>query len=88
MTHGPRADIINVYTTFPWEMLCEEIAKLKIPPQKAAPQTEKTPMISIGASSVDYTRYYSECNAMISNSKTCGADGTRTRGLRRDRPAL
>jgi integrase len=30
ITHGPRGDIINVYTTFPWPALCEEVAKLKI----------------------------------------------------------
>jgi hypothetical protein len=28
--HGPRGDIMNMYTTFPWPPLCEEVAKLKI----------------------------------------------------------
>lgn len=30
VTHGPRGDIMNIYTTLPWELLCEEVAKLKI----------------------------------------------------------
>ena len=30
ISHGPRGDIINVYTTFPWPSLCDEVAKLKI----------------------------------------------------------
>ena len=30
VTHGPRGDIMSVYTSFPWEALCAEVAKLKI----------------------------------------------------------
>jgi integrase len=30
VTHGPRGNIINVYTTFPWPALCAEVAKLRI----------------------------------------------------------
>jgi hypothetical protein len=30
VTHGPRGDIISVYTTFPWPALCTEVAKLQI----------------------------------------------------------
>ena len=30
ITHGPRGDIMNMYTTFPWPTLCAEVAKLKI----------------------------------------------------------
>ena len=30
ITHGPRGDIISVYTTFPWPALCAEVAKLQI----------------------------------------------------------
>jgi integrase len=30
VSHGPRGDIVSVYTTFPWPALCAEIAKLKI----------------------------------------------------------
>lgn len=30
VTHGPRGDIVDIYTTFPWPALCAEVAKLKI----------------------------------------------------------
>jgi len=30
ITHGPRGDIINVYSSFPWPALGAEVAKLKI----------------------------------------------------------
>jgi integrase len=30
ITHGPRGDIVSVYTTFPWPALCAEVQKLKI----------------------------------------------------------
>jgi integrase len=30
ISHGPRGDIINVYSSFPWPALCAEVAKLKI----------------------------------------------------------
>lgn len=30
ISHGPRGDIVSLYTTFPWAALCAEVAKLKI----------------------------------------------------------
>jgi hypothetical protein len=30
ITHRPRSDIINAYSSFPWPALCAEVAKLKI----------------------------------------------------------
>jgi hypothetical protein len=30
VTHGPRGDIVDLYTTLPWELLCDEVAKLQI----------------------------------------------------------
>jgi integrase len=32
ISHGPRGDIVSVYTTFPWPVLCAEVSKLKIEP--------------------------------------------------------
>ena len=32
ISHGPRGDIVSVYTTFPWPVLCAEVGKLKIEP--------------------------------------------------------
>jgi integrase len=30
VSHGPVGDIVDLYTTLPWQTLCEEVAKLKI----------------------------------------------------------
>ena len=30
ITHGPRGDIMDLYTTVPWDVLCEEVAQLRI----------------------------------------------------------
>jgi integrase len=30
VSHGPRGDIVSVYTTFPWPALCAEVAKLQL----------------------------------------------------------
>ncbi len=30
VTHGPRGDIVDLYTTLPWSLLCEEVGKLRI----------------------------------------------------------
>lgn len=30
VTHGPRGDIVSIYTTFPWPALCAEVAKLNL----------------------------------------------------------
>ncbi|MFN7130731.1 MAG: hypothetical protein ACK4N5_01530, partial [Myxococcales bacterium] len=30
VTHGPGGDIVDVYTTLPWDSLCAEVAKLRI----------------------------------------------------------
>jgi len=30
VTHGPKGDIVDLYTTLPWHTLCEEVARLKI----------------------------------------------------------
>ena len=29
-THGPRGDIMSMYTSLPWPTLCDECAKLRI----------------------------------------------------------
>ena len=30
MSHGPREDIVDMYTTLPWELLCSELLNIKI----------------------------------------------------------
>ena len=42
--HGPRGDIINLYTTFPWPVMCREVAKLAITlPAPSLPQQPPQP---------------------------------------------
>jgi integrase len=31
VTHGPRGNIMDQYTELPWSLLCEEVAKLRLP---------------------------------------------------------
>ena len=47
ISHGPRGDIVSVYTTFPWPVLCAEVAKLEIEPA----------VVRIPRGLVDKTRY-------------------------------
>ena len=92
ISHGPTGDIMDLYTTLPWNARCEEVAKLNIDLRNAA--------ISEG---VDEALLQSLLQSKLSTPSDkkkapslfdlgllarCGADGTRTRGLRRDRPAL
>jgi integrase len=44
ISHGPRGDIVSMYTTLPWRVLCEELAKLDIRVQRdcAEPATLAT----------------------------------------------
>jgi len=37
ITHGPKGDVFDDYTTLPWPALCEEIAKLKVAPPAPVP---------------------------------------------------
>jgi hypothetical protein len=30
VTHGPSGNILDIYTSMPWEILCAEVAKLRI----------------------------------------------------------
>jgi len=41
VTHNPKRDIMDVYTTMPWPALCEEVAKLRIRRLPTAPAGER-----------------------------------------------
>lgn len=70
VTHGPPADIIDLYTTLPWETLCSQVAVLKIQRRPTSPHLpEPTPN---PASSVD--------------SAPAGAEELLQRCYRRDAP--
>jgi hypothetical protein len=81
ITHGPRGNIVDIYTSLPWPLLCEEVAKLRV--QLLAGQVIQLPPRE------PEVRNKKAWKALTFQALVCcGVDGTRTRGLRRDRPAL
>jgi integrase len=46
ISHNPRGNIVDIYTSMPWPSLCEEVAKLKVERRKgAAIPTPETPQV-------------------------------------------
>jgi integrase len=43
LTHPGEKDIIGLYTSFPWAVVCEELAKLRIPLPVTVPPVESAP---------------------------------------------
>ena len=43
ITHGPRGDIVSVYTTFPWPALCEEVKKPADQPPRGTGSRRRSP---------------------------------------------
>jgi integrase len=48
ISHGPRGDIVSIYTSFPWPALCTEVVKLKIELRKNLENTEKSIAFATG----------------------------------------
>jgi integrase len=48
ISHGPRGDIVSIYTTFPWPALCAEVVKLGIELRKTPENTEKLSEFATG----------------------------------------
>jgi hypothetical protein len=88
VTHGPRGDIVDLYTTLPWETLCAEVAKLRISLREGKVIALPRAANAGEGDGAYYDRYYSPPKLASSGRISSGVDGTRTRGLRRDRPAL
>jgi len=96
MTHNAHGDVVDAYTTFSYATMCEQIEKL--PLQLSDRRTDAY------ATSPPWIDWYAlrgasppalSCSLPAARAKgadslqfSSGADGTRTRGLRRDRPAL
>lgn len=90
VTHGPPEGIMSVYTTLPWETLCEDVKKLRIAVREGVvvPIAKRAAALGGGDSFHYYKANYRDANDLDLQRFFSGADGTRTRGLRRDRPAL
>ena len=93
-THGPSGDIIDIYTSMPWEPLCEAVSCLKLDLLEGKVIQLKVQNVSgaDGGFLPSFSRSIPDKkNPEVSSTsglRVGGADGTRTRGLRRDRPAL
>ncbi|MDP9002571.1 MAG: hypothetical protein M3O46_20980 [Myxococcota bacterium] len=79
VTHGPRGDIVDLYTTLAWELICLEVGKLKVrlrDPQIVA-------LVHAGGvgqpDGISYSAYYRPRNQASSDIILGGVDGTRTR---------
>jgi integrase len=85
-THTPRkGGAIDLYTTFPWEALCEEVAKLKV--RRQTSHGDVVPLRAMAASEQNqpvapaafYRFSTAERNEMNSQGKSGGGAGSRTR---------
>ncbi len=87
VTHGPEGDIIDLYTTLPWEALCNEVAKLKIewrvgrviPFSRAASADDKCAKSDEQGTGVYYPFTTPDQNVATSQKKTAEVHGNRTR---------
>lgn len=59
VSHNPRGNIVDIYTTMPWPSLCEEVAKLKVERRKGdlIPMPE-VPQVREKTSGPNYSPYY------------------------------
>jgi integrase len=96
ITHRTRADMMNAYTSFDWKTLCEEAGKLRVQvSDRRSPRHRRAPVWSewFGLRAPIETGGVLQLSCSPPTAATLlkevgGVDGTRTRGLRRDRPAL
>jgi len=87
VTHGPEGDIVDLYTTLPWEALCDEVAKLKIerreanviPFSLAAAADDNCANSDEQGTGVYYPFTPPDQNAATSQKKSAEVHGNRTR---------
>ncbi len=76
VTHGPSGDIMDIYTTLPWEAPCAEVAKLKVQRRvgqvSALPRAVQVGEKTLGRTTGDTTVSGTPTAAMI---KTVGGEG-------------
>jgi integrase len=78
ITHGPRGDIINVYTSLPWDLLCGEVVKLKVRMREGKVIAIPKAASAAGPDEASYSGYYDPPKSASSRQKMGGVDGTRT----------
>lgn len=86
MTHNPRAETIDMYTTFTWEAKCREVLKLKLdlPPhdEPAGPDgviepVTSTAMVRTQPAGVLATSFATRAEEKVNKQETlrCGGAG-------------
>ncbi len=85
-THAAPSDVVSGYIRTSWTDLCREVAKLRLDLRRGVVVPIKRKAAS--DESRGYIRGDNPSETAFSLGEMNGADGTRTRGLRRDRPAL
>ena len=76
ITHGPTGDIVDLYTTLPWETLCAEVSKLRI----ALLGGNVVPLRKVAGAEPYYSGYYNPAKSADSQRESSGEGGIRTRG--------
>jgi integrase len=90
ITHNASGNILSGYTVNDWDAMCKAVKCIKV---KRQSRSEVIPLRRAGSDDSFYDAGY-DTKALdikkprISAGLSGGVDGTRTRGLRRDRPAL
>ena len=88
-THKAPSDVVSGYLRVSWEDLCREVSKLQLRVRRGADIIPIRQVVGALDGVVPGDNLSdSHRETSISFVKTGAADGTRTRGLRRDRPAL
>jgi len=77
VTHGPRGDIVDLYTTLPWEALCAEVAKLRISLREGKVLALPRAANAGDGDGAYYDRYHSPPKLASSGRISGGVDGTR-----------
>ena len=91
ITHNASGDVLAGYTNNDWGAMCEAVMAIPVQRRRGA-EVIRLPL-AVGARPNDGSDYgvHGDGKAKapcVSRGLSVGTDGTRTRGLRRDRPAL
>lgn len=75
ITHGPTGDIVDLYTTLPWDTLCAEVIKLWI----ALRGGNVVPLRKVAGAEPSYSGYYNSAKSADSQRESSGEGRIRTR---------
>ncbi len=96
ITHNTRGDVLSGYCANDWPAMCDAVLCIRVEPTTGAEVVAlPAPALAVGGDDADdvWHRNWHKGAAKATRPPkigglVSGTDGTRTRGLRRDRPAL